>query len=56
MTSQGDELITGLQNGTLELAIMVPPASDQTQASSSKCYAPPYPLCVAMTLRFLLLG
>ena len=25
-----DELITGLQNGTLELAITVPPAGDQT--------------------------
>jgi len=25
-----DELIAGLQNGTLELAIMVPPAGDQT--------------------------
>src|SRR5713226_2749872 len=43
-----DELITGLQNGTLELAIMVPPASDQTAGIQFEVLRT-YPLCVAMT-------
>src|SRR6266853_1567870 len=43
-----DELITGLQNGTLELAIMVPPAGDQTAGIQFEVLRT-YPLCVAMT-------
>src|SRR6185369_5072798 len=43
-----DELITGLQNGTLELAIMVPPAGDQTTGIHFEVLRT-YPLCVAMT-------
>jgi len=43
-----DELITGLQNGTLELAIMVPPAGDQTAGIQFEGLRT-YPLCVAMT-------
>jgi len=42
-----DELITGLQNGTLELAIMVPPAGDQTAGIEFELLRT-YPLCVAM--------
>ena len=41
------ELITGLQNGTLELAIMVPPAGDQTAGIQFEVLRT-YPLCVAM--------
>src|SRR5437667_1546843 len=43
-----DELIAGLQNGTLELAIMVPPAGDQTAGIQFEVLRT-YPLCVAMT-------
>ncbi len=43
-----DELITGLQNGTLELALMVPPAGDQTVGIHFELLRT-YPLCVAMT-------
>jgi LysR family transcriptional regulator, benzoate and cis,cis-muconate-responsive activator of ben and cat genes len=43
-----DELITGVQNGTLELAIMVPPADDQTAGIQFEVLRT-YPLCVAMT-------
>ena len=43
-----DELITGLQNGTLELAIMVPPVGDQTAGIQFEVLRT-YPLCVAMT-------
>src|SRR5947208_537280 len=43
-----DELIAGLQNGTLELAIMVPPADDQTTGIQFELLRT-YPLCVAMT-------
>ena len=43
-----DELIAGLQNGTLELAIMVPPAGDQTTGIQFELLRT-YPLCVAMT-------
>src|SRR5436190_15950038 len=43
-----DELIAGLQNGTLELAIMVPPAGDQTTGIQFEVLRT-YPLCVAMT-------
>src|SRR5882757_2236038 len=43
-----DELITGLRNGTLELAIMVPPAGDQTAGVQFEVLRT-YPLCVAMT-------
>jgi len=43
-----DELITGLQNGTLELAIMVPPAGDQTAGIQFEVLRT-YPLCVAIT-------
>src|SRR5258706_726151 len=43
-----DELITGLQNGTLELAVMVPPADDQTAGIQFEVLRT-YPLCVAMT-------
>jgi DNA-binding transcriptional LysR family regulator len=43
-----DELIVGLQNGTLELAIMVPPAGDQTAGIQFEVLRT-YPLCVAMT-------
>ncbi|MEY2427858.1 MAG: hypothetical protein QOJ40_743, partial [Verrucomicrobiota bacterium] len=43
-----DELITGLQNGALELAIMVPPAGDQTAGIQFEVLRT-YPLCVAMT-------
>lgn len=43
-----DELITGLQSGTLELAIMVPPPGDQTAGIQFEVLRT-YPLCVAMT-------
>src|SRR6266487_3308065 len=43
-----DELIAGLQNGTLELAIMVPPAGDQTTGIQFELLRT-YPLCVAIT-------
>jgi len=43
-----DELITGLQNGTLELEIMVPPAGDQTAGIQFEVLRT-YPLCVAIT-------
>src|SRR5712672_2335776 len=43
-----DELISGLQNGTLELAIMVPPAGDQAAGIQFEVLRT-YPLCVAMT-------
>ncbi len=43
-----DELIAGLQNGTLELAIMVPPAGDQTAGIQFEVLRT-YPLCVAIT-------
>jgi len=43
-----DELVTGLQNGTLELAIMVPPAGDQTAGIEFELLRT-YPLCVALT-------
>src|SRR2546427_7446662 len=43
-----DELIAGLQNGTLELAIMVPPAGDQTTGIQFELLVT-YPLCVAIT-------
>ncbi len=42
------ELAEGLQNGTLELAVMVPPAGDQTAAIQFEVLRT-YPLCVAMT-------
>jgi DNA-binding transcriptional LysR family regulator len=42
------ELTEGLQNGTLELAIMVPPAGDQTAGIQFEVLRT-YPLCVAMT-------
>jgi DNA-binding transcriptional LysR family regulator len=42
------ELGEGLQNGTLELAIMVPPAGDQTAGIQFEVLRT-YPLCVAMT-------
>jgi DNA-binding transcriptional LysR family regulator len=45
-----DELITGLQNGTLDLAIMVPPAGDQAAGIQFEVLRT-YPLCVAMTAR-----
>src|SRR5712692_985024 len=45
-----DELITGLQNGALELAIMVPPAGDQTASIQFEVLRT-YPLCVAMTAK-----
>src|SRR6266436_267676 len=43
-----DELIAGLQNGTLELAIMVPPTGDQTTGIEFEVLRT-YPLCVAMS-------
>src|SRR5438552_8428515 len=43
-----DELIAGLQNGTLELAIMVQPADDLTTGIQFEVMRT-YPLCVAMT-------
>jgi DNA-binding transcriptional LysR family regulator len=43
-----DELITGLRNATLELAIMVQPAGDQTAGIEFESLRA-YPLCVAMT-------
>ena len=43
-----DELNAGLQDGTLELAIMVPPAGDQTAGIQFEVLRT-YPLCVAMT-------
>ena len=45
-----DELIAGLQNGTLELAIMVPPADVQAAGIQFEVLRT-YPLCVAMTAR-----
>src|SRR6266705_2309039 len=43
-----DELIAGLQNGTLELAIMVPPPGDLTTGIQFEVLRT-YPLCVALT-------
>src|ERR1700752_3231090 len=43
-----DELIAGLQNGTLELAIMVQPAGDLATGIQFEVLRT-YPLCVAMT-------
>src|SRR6266446_1763208 len=43
-----DELIAGLRDGTLELAIMVPPVGDQTAGIQFEVLRA-YPLCVAMT-------
>src|SRR5258706_13385322 len=43
-----DELSAGLQNGTLQLAIMVPPAGDQTTGIQFEVLRT-YPLCVAIT-------
>ncbi len=43
-----DELIAGLQNGTLELAIMVQPVGDLTTGIQFEVLRT-YPLCVAMT-------
>jgi DNA-binding transcriptional LysR family regulator len=43
-----DELITGLRNGTLELAIMVEPTGEQTAGIEFELLRT-YPLCVAMT-------
>jgi DNA-binding transcriptional LysR family regulator len=43
-----DELIAGLRNGTLELAIMVEPAGEQTAGIEFELLRT-YPLCVAMT-------
>ncbi len=42
-----DELITALENGTLELAIMVSPGGDQTAGIEFELLRT-YPLCVAM--------
>ena len=42
-----DELITGLQNATLELAIMVEPTGDQTAGIEFELLRT-YPLCVAL--------
>ncbi|MDB6123249.1 MAG: LysR family transcriptional regulator [Pedosphaera sp.] len=43
-----DELLAGLRNATLELAIMVPPTGDQTAGIQFEVLRT-YPLCVAMT-------
>ncbi len=43
-----EELITGLRNATLELAVMVPPTGDQTAGIQFEVLLT-YPLCVAMT-------
>jgi DNA-binding transcriptional LysR family regulator len=43
-----DELIAGLRNGTLELAIMVEPTGEQTAGIEFELLRT-YPLCVAMT-------
>jgi DNA-binding transcriptional LysR family regulator len=43
-----DELITGLRNALLELAIMVPPTGDQTAGIQFEVLRT-YPLCVAIT-------
>src|SRR5207302_3003545 len=43
-----DELITGLRDASLELAIMVPPAGDQTTGIQFELLLS-YPLCVAIT-------
>src|SRR5437867_8972849 len=43
-----DELITGLRDATLELAIMVPPTGDQTAGIQFEVLRT-YPLCVAMS-------
>src|SRR5438309_2075983 len=43
-----DELIAGLQNATLELAIMVQPSGEQTAGIEFEALRS-YPLCVAMT-------
>src|ERR1700720_2244612 len=43
-----DELIAGLQNGTLELAIIVPPDGDQAAGIQFEVLRT-YPLCVAIT-------
>src|SRR5260370_29915334 len=43
-----DELIAGLQNGTLELTVMVPPAGDQAAGIQFEVLRT-YPLCVEMT-------
>jgi DNA-binding transcriptional LysR family regulator len=42
-----DELIAGLRNATLELAIMVPPTGDQAEGIQFELLRT-YPLCVAM--------
>ena len=44
-----DELIAGLRNGTLELAIMVEPTGEQTADIEFELLRT-YPLCVAMTV------
>ncbi|PYK02745.1 MAG: LysR family transcriptional regulator, partial [Verrucomicrobia bacterium] len=43
-----DELVTGLRDASLELAIMVPPAGDQTTGIQFELLLS-YPLCVAIT-------
>jgi len=43
-----DELITGLRNATLELAVMVPPTGDQTAGIQFEVLRT-YPLCMAMS-------
>src|SRR5213596_1592941 len=43
-----DELITGLRDASLELAVMVPPAGDQTTGIQFEVLLS-YPLCVAIT-------
>src|SRR2546429_3426901 len=43
-----DELIGGLQNATLELAVMVQPSGEQTAGVEFEALRT-YPLCVAMT-------
>jgi DNA-binding transcriptional LysR family regulator len=48
MTSPAMNLSTGLQNGTLEFAIMVQPAGDQAGGIQFEVLRT-YPLCVAMT-------
>jgi DNA-binding transcriptional LysR family regulator len=45
-----DELVAGLQNGALELAIMVPPAGEQTAGIQFEVLRT-YPLCVAMAAK-----
>src|SRR5213083_1229425 len=43
-----DELIAGLQNATLELAVMVQPSCEQTEGIEFEALRT-YPLCVALT-------